>query len=588
MKVRNRRSRGDVAHSQSCTHAAQESKSHQLRLRHNNHSDLLNEPLYGKSSPAEQQGEQSATPTKKSRKKKTTTQPSKRKACIGRVIDILAKGYYRSAYKSAHIEFSILHKIVVTNWLAGEYRGYLNQQMTKACIGRVIDILAKGYYRSACKNAHIEFSILYKFVVTNWLAGEHRGYLNQQMTKIFVYGLGFDVTRYTLLSAFQPYGEIDDCNVVTDRQTGNCKGYAFVVFKNRKGAVKALKEPRKKIGNRFASCQLASTGPNSPVAGSVQQDLSSRKIYVSNVSQDADAKRLRDFFAKFGEIECGPFGIDPHTGKWKGYALFVYKTAEEAKKCLEEPYKMFEGRQLHCEKAAEGKSGGKFGGGAAGITTAVVQQPFQPLQAGPEVLNAIAAAQNLAMLGSNPSAALLNPFYSGFLGNPNLGMLNPVLGMGQVGQVSGPEMTAAGYGTLIGGSGSNNLMLGTYGSGGSSGGMPRGLMHAYPNLLAGQTSASAKAPENNGYSSQLWVQSAPNVDAWGTEECNSNKDELKSRAFLENLQHEEGGFVTFGDVKKGHIIGKGQPIVSELSSLNEVLLARGLRANVISVSQLIV
>ncbi|XP_019191227.1 PREDICTED: UBP1-associated protein 2B-like isoform X2 [Ipomoea nil] len=318
--------------------------------------------------------------------------------------------------------------------------------------------------------------------------------------KIFVYGLGYDVTRHILLSAFQPYGEIVDCNAVTDRLTGNCKGYGFVIFKNRKGAVKALKEPRKKIGNRFASCQLASTGPTAPVAGSVQQDLGSRKIYVSNVPQDVDAKRLRDFFGKFGEIECGPLGIDPNTGKWKGYALFVYKTAEVAKKCLEEPYKMFEGRQLHCEKAAEGKSGGKFGGGAAGITTGVVQQPFQPLQAGPEVLNAIAAVQNLAMLGPNPSAALLNPFYSGFLGNPNLGMLNPVLGMGQV---SGPGMAAAGYGTLIGGLGANNLMLGTYGSGESSGGMPRGLMHAYPNLLAGQTSASAKAPGNSGYSSQL-------------------------------------------------------------------------------------
>lgn len=240
---------------------------------------------------------------------------------------------------------------------------------------------------------------------------------------------------------------------------------------------------------------------------------------MSNVSQDADAKKLRDFFGKFGEIESGPFGIDPHTGKWKGYALFVYKTAEEAKKCLEEPYKMFEGRQLHCEKAAEGKSGGKFGGGAAGITTAVVQQPFQPLQPGPEVLNAIAAVQNLAMLGSNPGAALLNPFYGGLLGNANLGMLNPVLGMGglgqgvlgsgQVGQVSGPGMTAAGYGALDGGSGGNGMMLGGYGNavGGnhmSSGEMPRGLMHAYPNLSAGQTSASAKAPANSGYSSQLW------------------------------------------------------------------------------------
>ncbi|KAK4371414.1 hypothetical protein RND71_010889 [Anisodus tanguticus] len=77
------------------------------------------------------------------------------------------------------------------------------------------------------------------------------------------------------------------------------------------------------------------------------------------------------FFAKFGEIEVGPMGFDPMTGKSKGYALFVYKTVEEASKFLEEPCKMFEGRQLYCKKAAERK----FGGGAASITTEIIQQP---------------------------------------------------------------------------------------------------------------------------------------------------------------------------------------------------------------------
>ncbi|RAL43994.1 hypothetical protein DM860_014131 [Cuscuta australis] len=319
--------------------------------------------------------------------------------------------------------------------------------------------------------------------------------------KIFVFGLGYDSTRETLLSVFQRYGEIEDCNVVTDRVTGKCKGYAFIAFKTRKAAAKSLKEPKKKIGSRVASCQLASSGPAAP--GSAQQDVSGRKIYVSNVGQDTDASRLRDFFAKFGEIESGPFGVDPHTGKWKGYALFVYKTTEDARKCLEDPYKMFEGRQLHCEKAAEGKGVGKSGG-AAGITTAVVNQPFQAMQAAPDILAAMAAAQNMALLGQNPAAALLNPLYSQLIGNANFGMLNPAMGLSQAvigsGQAGQPGMAAAGYGTSIGGLGGNTLgMLGSFGM--PSGGMPLSLTNAYPNLQDRQISASAKAPRSSGFSS---------------------------------------------------------------------------------------
>ncbi|CAH9109678.1 unnamed protein product [Cuscuta europaea] len=315
--------------------------------------------------------------------------------------------------------------------------------------------------------------------------------------KIFVYGLCYDSTREALLSVFQTYGEVEDCNVVTDRVTGKCKGYAFIVFKTRKAAIKALKEPKKRIGNRFASCQLASSGPAAPGSGSAQQDLSGRKIYVSNVALETDAQKLRDFFGKFGEIESGPYGMDPHTGKWKGYALFVYRTTEEAKKCLEEPYKIFEGRQLHCEKAAEGKSGGKTVGGAVGITTAVVQHPFQPLQAGPDVLTA------MAVLSQSQNAALLNPLYSRLIGNSNLGMLGigglgqSVAGSSQAGQ---PGMAGAGYATTMGGFGGANLgMLGAYGMSGA--GMPLGLTHAYPNVQEGNFSASAKVPRGGGFSS---------------------------------------------------------------------------------------
>lgn len=174
--------------------------------------------------------------------------------------------------------------------------------------------------------------------------------------KIFVHGLGWDTTAETLRSEFAKYGEIEDCKAVADKLSGKSKGYAFILFKHRSGAKRALKEPQKKIGNRLASCQLASAGPVAP-AGPVTPPVSEytqRKIFVSNVGADLDPKKLLEFFSKFGEIEDGPLGLDKQTGKPKGFALFVYKTVESAKKALEEPHKNFEGYVLHCQKAIDG------------------------------------------------------------------------------------------------------------------------------------------------------------------------------------------------------------------------------------------
>ncbi|KAG1370922.1 UBP1-associated protein 2A [Cocos nucifera] len=178
--------------------------------------------------------------------------------------------------------------------------------------------------------------------------------------KIFVHGLGWDTKAETLIAAFRQYGEIEDCNAVIDKATGKSKGYGFILFKHRSGAWRALKHPQKKIGNRMTACQLASTGPVPPPAPPVSE-YTQRKIFVSNVAAELDPQRLLQFFAKFGEIEEGPLGLDKMTGKPKGFCLFVYKTIESAKKALEEPHKNFEGHILHCQKAIDGPKPNKPG-----------------------------------------------------------------------------------------------------------------------------------------------------------------------------------------------------------------------------------
>lgn len=182
--------------------------------------------------------------------------------------------------------------------------------------------------------------------------------------KIFVHGLGWDATAETLTTTFSKYGEIEDCKAVTDKNSGKSKGYAFILFKHRTGCRRALKQPQKVIGNRTTSCQLASAGPvpapppNAPPVSEYTQ----RKIFVSNVSSDIDPQKLLEFFKQFGEVDDGPLGLDKATGKPKGFALFVYKTVESAKKALEEPNKVFEGHTLYCQKAVDGPKGYNKGG----------------------------------------------------------------------------------------------------------------------------------------------------------------------------------------------------------------------------------
>lgn len=360
-----------------------------------------------------------------------------------------------------------------------------------------IKTLLEPYTKDQLIDLIADAAVNHRFLYTRILDAADRDAAHR---KIFVHGLGWDTTGETLTAAFEPFGEIEDCNVVTDRVTGKAKGFGFVLFKSRQGALKALKEPRKKINNRMASCQLASLGP---VASS--SDSSTRKIYVSNVQADVDPERLRSFFAKFGEIEMGPMGFDTATGKSRGFALFLFKTAEGACKALEEPYKMFEGQQLHCEKAADGKNKGTL------VNTSAAVGQTAP------VLSAVAAAQNLALLGQHPA---LNSMYGGFFANPNAGFLAPgqvnslLAGQGVLGSSqTGPGNLGTGFGGYggaqaqgLGNLGGNQSLLGMYGT--SSGPMLQGLglQHAYPNSQIGQNSAvrpQGSGGSFGGYSTRL-------------------------------------------------------------------------------------
>jgi len=63
---------------------------------------------------------------------------------------------------------------------------------------------------------------------------------NDDMKNIFVGNLDFGATETSVRSLFEPYGQVDRVNVVTDRETGRSRGFAFVEMTDAAEAERAI------------------------------------------------------------------------------------------------------------------------------------------------------------------------------------------------------------------------------------------------------------------------------------------------------------------------------------------------------------
>ncbi len=60
------------------------------------------------------------------------------------------------------------------------------------------------------------------------------------MKNIFVGNLDFGATESSIRSLFEPYGAVERVNLVTDRDTGRSRGFAFVEMSNSVEADNAI------------------------------------------------------------------------------------------------------------------------------------------------------------------------------------------------------------------------------------------------------------------------------------------------------------------------------------------------------------
>jgi len=71
------------------------------------------------------------------------------------------------------------------------------------------------------------------------------------MKNLFVGNMSFQTTEADLTALFQPFGQVSRIHIVTDRETGRARGFAFVEMPNDAEASKAIAAlDGKELGSR--------------------------------------------------------------------------------------------------------------------------------------------------------------------------------------------------------------------------------------------------------------------------------------------------------------------------------------------------
>ncbi|PQQ05871.1 polyadenylate-binding protein 4-like isoform X1 [Prunus yedoensis var. nudiflora] len=176
-----------------------------------------------------------------------------------------------------------------------------------------------------------------------------------EFTNLYVKNLDEDVTEDLLEEKFSLYGRVDSLAIMKDANRKS-RGFGFVNFESQEEAKKAIeamngallgtkhlfvgRAQKKAEREKLLNCKNEML--NSPI-----EKLRSSNLYVKNLAEYVDNKKLEKHFSAFGKIESVKV-MCYDNGRSKGFGFVCFSTPEEAVKALNTLNgTIFEGRKLY-------------------------------------------------------------------------------------------------------------------------------------------------------------------------------------------------------------------------------------------------
>jgi RNA recognition motif-containing protein len=169
------------------------------------------------------------------------------------------------------------------------------------------------------------------------------------MTKrIYVGNLSSHTTERDLTSLFEQVGRVVTVRIMTDRDTGQSKGFGFVEMDNEEAEKAIMQLNRANLDGHALSVSEARPRPDP----SAERGVPSVRLFVGNLPYAATGAELKEFFSSVGPVSSVILPVDRESGKPRGFAFVEFPDPVHAKEAVRRFHNQpFKGRPLVVNEA---------------------------------------------------------------------------------------------------------------------------------------------------------------------------------------------------------------------------------------------
>ncbi|CAK8689466.1 uncharacterized protein LOC143460271 [Clavelina lepadiformis] len=172
--------------------------------------------------------------------------------------------------------------------------------------------------------------------------------------KLFVGGLHRQTTEETLRSYFESFGEVKDCVLMKDKETGFSRGFGFVTYSDPSCVTTVL-------NNKPHTIDSKPVDPKPCTPRHIQQQkkqtatqyTKGHKIFIGGISMEASENDVKGYFQRYGTVVEVVFVVnkqDP-TRPHKGFGFVTFEDESSVDQACAKHYHVIKDKRVEAKKA---------------------------------------------------------------------------------------------------------------------------------------------------------------------------------------------------------------------------------------------
>lgn len=176
----------------------------------------------------------------------------------------------------------------------------------------------------------------------------------EHFRKIFVGSLSYSTTEDTFREHFSQYGHLVDCVIMKENKTSKSRGFGFVTYDKMTCVDEVMRARPHKLDNRELEVKRATPREESGKPGA---EASTHKLFVGAIKDGLGEEQLREYFAKYGQIDDCVIMRDKETQKPRGFGFVTFSDYDPVDKIVLEKFHVVAGQSVAVKKAMPKQDG---------------------------------------------------------------------------------------------------------------------------------------------------------------------------------------------------------------------------------------